>query len=125
MGHYFLDIQHYIKLVTTSWTDRKLFHAFVNFVFNLLLHEVLLVVVVGVPQLAAVLEATLLHLLERKWLLVAWIHFSSSSMDPDQTHAFINPKSKNTVCPRSSDPILYSKLLYKMGHYFLDIQYVC
>ena len=26
-----------------------------------------------------------------------------------------------TVCPRSSDPILYSKLLYKIGHYFLDI----
>ena len=23
--------------------------------------------------------------------------------------------SNNTVCPRSSDPILYSKLLYKMG----------
>ena len=29
-----------------------------------------------------------------------------------------------TVCPRSSAPILYGKLLYKMGHYFLDIQYV-
>ena len=26
------------------------------------------------------------------------------------------------MCPRSSDPI-YSNLLYKMGHYFLDIQY--
>ena len=24
-----------------------------------------------------------------------------------------------TVCPRSSDPIQYSKLIYKMGHYFL------
>ena len=105
MGHCFLDIQYYIKLVTTSWTDSKLFHAFVNFVFNLLLHEVLLVVVVGVPQLAAVLEATLLHLLERKWLSVAWIQFSSSSMHPDQTHAFINPKSKNTVCPGCSDSI--------------------
>ena len=29
----------------------------------------------------------------------------------------------NTVCLRGSDPILYSKLLYKMGQYFLDIQY--
>ena len=30
-----------------------------------------------------------------------------------------------TVCPRSSYPfdIVY-KLLYKMGHYFIDIQYV-
>ena len=28
-----------------------------------------------------------------------------------------------TVCPRSSDPILFGKLLYEMGHYFLDIQY--
>ena len=27
------------------------------------------------------------------------------------------------MCPRSSDPMLYSNLLYKMGHYFLDIQY--
>ena len=29
-----------------------------------------------------------------------------------------------TFCPGSSDPILYSKLLYKTGHYFMDIQYV-
>ena len=29
----------------------------------------------------------------------------------------------STPCPGSSDPILYSKLLHKMGHYFLDIQY--
>ena len=28
----------------------------------------------------------------------------------------------HTVCPRSSDHILKIKLLYKMGHYFLDIQ---
>ena len=28
-----------------------------------------------------------------------------------------------TVCQGSSDPILYSKLLYKTVHYFLDIQY--
>ena len=28
-----------------------------------------------------------------------------------------------TVCPGSSDPILYSELLYKTGHYFLDIRY--
>ena len=27
-----------------------------------------------------------------------------------------------TVCPRSSDPIIYSKLLYKNGIYFLDTQ---
>ena len=27
-----------------------------------------------------------------------------------------------TVCPGSSDPILYKKLLNKMGHYFLDIK---
>ena len=34
-------------------------------------------------------------------------------MDPD------------TLCPRSSDPFyIVFKLLYKMGHYFLDIQYV-
>ena len=30
----------------------------------------------------------------------------------------------HTVCPRSSDTILYSNLLYnKKGHYFLDRQY--
>ena len=28
---------------------------------------------------------------------------------------------KYTVCPRSSDPFLYSNLLYKIGHCFLDI----
>ena len=32
-------------------------------------------------------------------------------------------KTEYTVCPRSSDPILYNKLQYKMGHYFLDKQY--
>ena len=34
-------------------------------------------------------------------------------------------KGNNTVCPRSSDPFyhLCSNLLYKLGHYFLDIQY--
>ena len=30
-------------------------------------------------------------------------------------------KRKGTAYPRSSDPILYSKLLNKMGHYFLDM----
>mgnify|MGYP001293044058 CR=1 FL=1 len=30
---------------------------------------------------------------------------------------------KSTIWPRSSYFILYSKLLSKMGHYFLDIQY--
>ena len=29
-----------------------------------------------------------------------------------------------TMCPRSSDPFLYSNLLHKLGHYFMDIQYV-
>ena len=29
-----------------------------------------------------------------------------------------------TVCPGSSDPFYMSKLLYKMGHYFLDTQYI-
>ena len=29
----------------------------------------------------------------------------------------------STVCPGSSDPP-YSNLLYKMGHYFLDTQYI-
>ena len=28
------------------------------------------------------------------------------------------------MCPRSSDPFFYSNLLYEMGHYFLDIQYI-
>ena len=28
-----------------------------------------------------------------------------------------------TVCPRSSDPLLCSNLLHKMGHYFLDRRY--
>ena len=27
-----------------------------------------------------------------------------------------------TVCPRSSDPFYIVKLLYEMGHYFLDKQ---
>ena len=30
----------------------------------------------------------------------------------------------NTMCPRSSDPISYSNLLYKMGNFFLDTRYV-
>ena len=29
-----------------------------------------------------------------------------------------------TICPRSRDPFYICKLLYKMGHYFLDIQYI-
>ena len=29
----------------------------------------------------------------------------------------------STVCPGSSDPFYIASLLYKMGHYFLDIQY--
>ena len=32
-------------------------------------------------------------------------------------------EEKYTACPRSSDPFYYSKLLYEMGHYFLDRQY--
>ena len=32
--------------------------------------------------------------------------------------------SKYHLCPRSGDPFLYSKLQYKMSHYFLDIQYL-
>ena len=31
---------------------------------------------------------------------------------------------RHTMCPRSSYPILYSNLLYKMGNYFLDRRYV-
>ena len=31
------------------------------------------------------------------------------------------PFDISTVCQRNSDPILYSKLVYKLGHYFLDI----
>ena len=33
-------------------------------------------------------------------------------------------KVMHTVFPRSSDPFYIVKLLYKMGHYFLDRQYV-
>ena len=29
-----------------------------------------------------------------------------------------------TMCPRSSDPFYIVFLMYKMGHYFLDVQYV-
>ena len=29
-----------------------------------------------------------------------------------------------TVCPVSSDPFHIASLLYKMGHYFLDILYI-
>ena len=35
---------------------------------------------------------------------------------------FIDQSSPH-VCPRSVDPISYSKLLHKMGQAFLDIQY--
>ena len=38
------------------------------------------------------------------------------------THIMYMPL--NTLCPRSSDPILCSKLLNKMGHYSVDTQYV-
>ena len=33
------------------------------------------------------------------------------------------PSNTCTICPGSSDPILYGKLLYKTGDYFLDIQH--
>ena len=40
-------------------------------------------------------------------------------------HQFMsNLYANNTVCPRSSDPILHSRLPYKMCHYFLDIPYI-
>ena len=32
-------------------------------------------------------------------------------------------RQNDTVCLTSSDPTLYNKVLYKTGHYFLDIQY--
>ena len=35
-----------------------------------------------------------------------------------------NSSAHHTVCPRSSNPFFISKLLYKMGNYFLDTQYV-
>ena len=38
-----------------------------------------------------------------------------------ETCQTIRKVSIHAVCPRSGD-ILYSKLLYKMGHYFLDTQ---
>ena len=34
---------------------------------------------------------------------------------------FIHIYLSSTVCPGSSVPILYINLLYKMGHYFLNI----
>ena len=30
-----------------------------------------------------------------------------------------------TICPRSGDPFKIVTILYQMGHYFLDIQYIC
>ena len=37
----------------------------------------------------------------------------------------ISLSTSATVCPRSMWPISCSKLLHKVGHYFLDIQYTC
>ena len=34
------------------------------------------------------------------------------------------PFYRSIVCPRSSDPFLYSKLLQKTGHYVLNVQYL-
>ena len=34
------------------------------------------------------------------------------------------PFYRSIVCPRSSDPFLYSKLLQKTGHYVLNIHYL-
>ena len=33
--------------------------------------------------------------------------------------------SSSTVCSGSSDPFYIASLLYKLGHYFLEILYVC
>ena len=35
-----------------------------------------------------------------------------------------NSWTYSTVCPGSSDPFYIASLLYKMGHYFLDILYL-
>ena len=35
----------------------------------------------------------------------------------------VSRQEVHTVCPRSSDPFYIASLLYKMGHYFLDILY--
>ena len=44
----------------------------------------------------------------------------------DVAYTYIVPIKRligNTVCPGSSDPFYIASLLYKMGHYFLDILY--
>ena len=41
---------------------------------------------------------------------------------PDPDPELWNVNIFHTVCPGSSDPF-YSKLVYKMGHYFLATQY--
>ena len=80
-----------------------------------------------------------------KWVTTSWTHSnyagacSSTGSKPDGGEVKfkklkLSHKTKSqvrfcdiilyTVCPRSSDPFLYSKVLYKMSHYFLDTQYV-
>ena len=52
-------------------------------------------------------------------------HDSNTIPDPDVVEIYNTGIHYDTVCPGSSDSILYCKLLYKKGHYFLDIQYMC
>ena len=43
--------------------------------------------------------------------------------DTEDVSGVVRMKECATVCPRSSEPFLSSKLLYKMGKDFLDLQH--
>ena len=49
-----------------------------------------------------------------------WVYFSMAQLKLTQSKTGI----LYTVCPGSSDPFYIASLLYKMGHYFLDILYI-
>ena len=53
-----------------------------------------------------------------------WLNLARAWMKKSNLNIKIKFGALSTVCTRSSDPFKKSKLLYKMGHYFLDIQYV-
>ena len=58
------------------------------------------------------------------WIVILWIYKNWWSSWTCTQSLMIYKMISNSYCPSKSLPILYSNLLYKMGHDFLSIQYI-
>ena len=66
-----------------------------------------------------------------KWETTSWtystyfyVRLEKTGSQSGGSKVILSPIRHFTVCPGSSDPFYIASLLYKMGHYFLDIPYI-